>query len=188
MTTYNDKISLMKANNDEQDLEEGKSIEYYKNKFKMGMCVLIANEYVADNPNRNFTVMVFRMILNNSYNSQSFPVVLFKEKYNGNNLNSHVMLVDGQGLITDPSFGCENMTINKYLKFILENDIIEYDSSKKNQIIFDFQILEEKCRKMNIGYYNNNYDLCSYLIDTNSKKVINLADIFSSKSIFAFNP
>lgn len=188
MTTYNDKISLMKANNDEQDLEEGKSIEYYKNKFKMGMCVLIANEYVADNPNRNFTVMVFRMILNNSYNSQSFPVVLFKEKYNGHNLNSHVMLVDGQGLITDPSFGCENMTINKYLKFILENDIIEYDSSKKNQIIFDFQILEEKCRKMNIGYYNNNYDLCSYLIDTNSKKVINLADIFSSKSIFAFNP
>ena len=145
-----------------------KSIDHYKNRFKMGMCVMLANEYIEDNPSKNLHVLVFRMLQNNK-SGRFFKCINFKEKFNESNINSHVVLKDNS-LIIDPSFGCEQMNINDYLKFLLENNLIDYEPHQGKEIIFDFQILEDMYRKENRSQYNNDYDLCSYIINTESKK------------------
>lgn len=152
------------------------NIDYYKNKFKMGNCVVLANEYASDNPG-NYIFYVFRILGVTGVGRNRFNVplhvVYFKEKMNEEtSINSHVFL-SKEGKITDPSFGIENKEIDYYLIYLLKNQYIEIKPEHK-EILFDIQELEEQYKKQNWGKYNNNYNMCSYVYNLETEKFMSM--------------
>lgn len=160
----------------ELDNSSKKNIEYYKNKFKMGNCVVLANEYASDNP-ENYKFYVFRMLGVSGTGRNRFNVplyaVYFKEKMNGeHSINSHVFL-SKDGKITNPSFGIENKGIDYYLIYLLKNQYVEIKPEYK-EILFDIQELEEQYKKQNFGKYNNNYNMCTFVYNLETEKIISM--------------
>jgi hypothetical protein len=148
-------------------------ITYYQNKYKMGHCVIALNEYIQNNYPNTYTNFVYRMCattVKNQYEG-SLRVVYFKELFGQTHLNNHVILTNDKQLVIDPLFGLENMEINAYVRYIVENDLLDIKPEYK-EIIFDIQPLLEEHRKNDRSQFvAQDPILCTFSVDIETKVV-----------------
>ena len=150
-------------------------ISYYKQKYKMGGCVIALNEYLENNHHSSvkFNSFVYRMLATTqkgNYNSNT-KVVNFKELFGTTPINSHVILTDGERLVTDPLFGLERMKMDDYVRYVVESGMLDIKPEHK-EIIFDIQVLLEKHRKdCRSQFVARDPILCTFTVDLETKEV-----------------
>ena len=151
--------------------QKNKPISYYKEKYKMGECVVALNEYIENNPDKKFTNFVYRMVApKNSNYVSNMRCVYFKET----RLNNHVILTDQERYVIDPLFGIERMNIDDYVKYLVEHDLLDI-KPEFTEIMLDIQPLLEKHRKeCRSQFVDTDMILCSVIIDLQTKEVSTL--------------
>jgi len=166
-------VMISNALNIDQRRSAQISINYYHYKYEMGQCVIALNEYLENNYPKTYNNFVFRMCattIKGQYEG-SLRTVYFKKLFGTTPLNNHAILADRERLVIDPLFGVENMKMDEYVKYIVENDLLDIKSEYK-EIIFDIQPLLEKHRKNNRSQFvAQDPILCTFFIDLETKEV-----------------
>lgn len=168
--TFNDK--------DEHQTKNGLPITYYSTKYKMGHCVVAVNEYLVNNPGRDFKCYVYRMTATRSeenYNEFSVPAVMFVDKHcdDGSDLNSHVFLTDENRSIIDPLLGVEGMSMDKYLQLLVNGNYLDLKDEYKD-ILFDIQVLLKEHLVNNLGQYIHSAPCMCFVLNRRTNDVFSL--------------
>ena len=153
-------------------IDQRRNVSHYQNKYKMGQCVIALNEYLENNYPKTYTNFVYRMCattIKGQYEG-SLRSVYFKELFGSQPINNHVILTDNKRMVIDPLFGLENMQMDAYVKYIVEN-LLDIKPEYK-EIIFDIQPLLETHRKNNRSQFiSSDPILCTFSIDLETKEV-----------------
>jgi len=148
-------------------------IKYYNAKYKMGDCVIALNEYLENNRPNSYNNFVYRMCATTVKGQYEGTLrnVYFKELFGTTPLNNHAILADHERLVIDPLFGVENMQMDAYVRYIVENGLLNIKPEYK-EIVFDIQPLLEKHRKDNRSQFvARDPILCTFSIDLKTKEV-----------------